>query len=75
MFVGGLEQSPFMFEAKVWFPYGRNGRKIRVTIFLNDQFIIVYTCKPHINHKYSLVLITPRIFSSKICILADEKDP
>ena len=30
------------------------------------QFTIVYTCKPHINHKYSLVLITPRIFSSKM---------
>jgi hypothetical protein len=28
--------------------------KIRVKIFLNGQFIIVYTCKPHINHKYSL---------------------
>jgi hypothetical protein len=25
-----------------------NGRKNRVTIFLNGQFIIVYTCKPHI---------------------------
>ena len=23
---------------------GRNGRKNRVTIFLNSQFIIVYTC-------------------------------
>jgi hypothetical protein len=35
--------------------------------FLNGQFIIVYTCKPHMNHKYSLViLITPRIFSSKM---------
>ena len=32
---------------KAWFPYGRNGRKNRVTIFLNGQFIIVYTCKPH----------------------------
>jgi hypothetical protein len=48
---------------KAWFP---NGRKNRVTIFLNGQFIIVYTCKPHINRKYSLVLITPRIFSSKM---------
>ena len=27
---------------------------------------MVYTCKPHINHKYSLVIITPRIFSSKM---------
>jgi hypothetical protein len=51
---------------KAWFPYDRNGRKNRVTIFLNGQFIIVYTWKPHINHKYSLVIITPRIFSSKI---------
>jgi hypothetical protein len=42
----------------------RDGRKDRVTIFFNGQFIIVYTCKPHINHEYSLVLITPRIFSS-----------
>ena len=25
---------------------------------------MVYTCKPHINHKYSLVIITPRVFSS-----------
>ena len=40
--------------------------KIRVTISLNGQFIIVYTCKPHINHKYSLVIITPHIFSSKM---------
>jgi hypothetical protein len=48
---------------KVWFPYGR---KNKVTIFLNGQFIIVYTCKPHINYKYSLVIITPRIFSSKM---------
>jgi hypothetical protein len=42
--------------------YGRNSRKNRATIFLNGQFIIVYTCKPHINHKYSLVLITPLSF-------------
>ena len=48
---------------KVWFPYGR---KNKVRIFLNGQFIIVYTCKPQINHKYSLVIITPRIFSSKM---------
>jgi hypothetical protein len=26
---------------KVWFPYGRNGRTNKVTIFLNGQFIIV----------------------------------
>jgi hypothetical protein len=38
-----------------WFPYGRNGRKNRVTIFLNGQFIIVYTCKPHINHDFLCV--------------------
>ena len=31
-----------------WFPHGR---KNRVTIFLNGQFIIVYTYKSHINHK------------------------
>jgi hypothetical protein len=43
-----------------------NGRKNRVTIFLHGQFIIVYTCKPHMNHMYSLVIITP--------IAADEKD-
>ena len=42
------------------------GRKNRVAIFLNGQFRIVYTCKPHINHKCSLVRITPRIFSSKM---------
>ena len=35
-------------------------------IFFNGQFIVVYTCKPHMNHKYSLVLITPRIFNSKM---------
>jgi hypothetical protein len=49
-------------KVKARFPYGR---KNRVTIFFNGQFIIVYTCQPHINHKYSLVL-TPRIFSSKM---------
>jgi hypothetical protein len=49
--------------AEAWFSYGR---KNTVTIFLNGQFIIVYTCKPHINHKYSLVIINPRIFSSKM---------
>jgi hypothetical protein len=31
-----------------WFPYGRNGRKNRVTIFLNGQFIIVYTSELYI---------------------------
>jgi hypothetical protein len=52
---------------QAWFPYDRNGRKNRVTIFLNGQFIIVCTCKPHTNHKlYSLVIITPRIFSSEM---------
>ena len=40
---------------KAWFPYGR---KNRVTIFRNGQFIIIYTCKPHIYHKYSSVVIT-----------------
>jgi hypothetical protein len=43
-----------------------NGRKNRITIFLNGQFIIVYSCKPPINHKYSLVIIAPRIFSSQM---------
>jgi hypothetical protein len=44
-------------------------------IFLNGQFIIVYTCKPHINHKYSLVIKSLRVFSvQKCCISADEKD-
>jgi hypothetical protein len=46
---------------KAW--YGRNGRK--VTSHDLSQFIIVYTCKPHMNYKYSLVIITPRTFSSK----------
>ena len=49
-----------------WFPYGRNGHKNRVTVFLNSQFIIVYICKPHINHTHSLVIITLRIISSKM---------
>ena len=57
-----------------WFPYGYNARKNRVTIILNSQFIIVYTCKPHINHKYSLVTITQRIFSVPHVAHADEKD-
>ena len=40
---------------------------------LNGQFIIVYTGIPHlINHEYSLVIITPRIFNQfsvlKYCI-------
>ena len=43
-----------------------HGRKNTVTIFLNGQFIKVYTYKPHINHKHSLVIITPRIFSAKM---------
>ena len=51
---------------KAWFPYMVVTVVKRVTISLNGQFIIVYTCKPHINHKYSLVLITPRIFSSQM---------
>jgi hypothetical protein len=46
----------------------------RVTIFLNGQFIIVSTCKPHKNHKYSLVITTPRIFILNCCISTDEKD-
>jgi hypothetical protein len=53
------------------FPYGRNGRhspvwygrKNRVTIFLNGQFIIVYTIQVI---KYSPVIITSRIFSFKM---------
>ena len=49
--------------------------KIRHDLSQRGQFIIIYTCKPHINHKYSLVIITPLIFSSiKCCISADEKD-
>ena len=45
--------------------YDMGLRKIESrAIFLNGQFIIVYTCKPHI-HKYSLVIITRRIFSSR----------
>ena len=48
--------------------------KIESQIFLNGQFIIVYVCKPHINHKYSLVIITPRIFSSKMLYFGVEKD-
>ena len=51
---------------KAWFPYGRNGRKNRDAIFLNGQFIIVCTWKPDKNHEYSPVIITPRIFSSKM---------
>jgi hypothetical protein len=35
--------------------------KNRVTIFLNGQFIIVCTCKPHINRKYSLELKIRRV--------------
>jgi hypothetical protein len=36
---------------------------------------IVYTCKPPHVHKYSLVIITPRIFSSQmLSSSADEKD-
>jgi hypothetical protein len=60
------DEQVFMWKvlfAKAWFPYGR---KNRVTIFLNGQFIMVYGCKPHINHKYSLIIITPRMFSSKM---------
>jgi hypothetical protein len=37
--------------SKAWFPYCR---KNRVTIFLNGQFIVVYTCKPHIYNNYYL---------------------
>ena len=36
---------------KAWFPYGRNGRKNRVTIFLNGQFIIVYSVYLWITYK------------------------
>ena len=31
-----------------------------------QRHAVVYTCKPHINHKYSLVIITPRIFGSEM---------
>ena len=54
--------------------------KIESRSSVNGQFVIVYTCKSHINHKYSLVIIS--IASSKMlvfsvlkgCISADEKD-
>jgi hypothetical protein len=54
--------------------------KIESRSSVNGQFVIVYTCKPHINHKYSVVIIS--IASSKMlvfsvlkcCISADEKD-
>ena len=39
--------------------------KIESRSFSTASFIIVYTCKPHINHKYSLIIITPRILSSE----------
>ena len=53
--------------AWAWFPAcGRNGCRNWVAIFLNGQFIIVYTCKLHMNHKYSLVIITPRISSTML---------
>ena len=45
--------------------------KDKVTIFLIGQIIIVFTCKPHLNHTYSLYIITLPIFS---CISAVEKD-
>jgi hypothetical protein len=45
-----------------------------ITIFLNGQWIIVKTCKPQTNHKYSLVIITPRIFSSKMSYFGWWKD-
>ena len=37
--------------------------KDKVTIFLIGQIIIVFTCKPHLNHTYSLYIITLPIFS------------
>ena len=47
--------------------YGGNGGKDRVTIFLNGQIIIVLvTCKPHTNDKYSLLITTLPISSSKL---------
>jgi hypothetical protein len=46
----------------------------RVTTFLNGQFITVYTCIQHINDKYSLAIITPRIFSSKMLYFGKKKD-
>jgi hypothetical protein len=45
--------------------------KDKVTIFLIGQIIIVFTCKPHLYHTYSLYIITLPIFS---CISAVEKD-
>jgi hypothetical protein len=52
--------------ALAWFPYSHNGRKDRVTIFLNGQILIVFTCKAHINHTYSLFIITLPIISVKL---------
>jgi hypothetical protein len=36
------------------------------TLYNKIVYTIVYTCKPHINHKYYQVIITPSIFSSKM---------
>jgi hypothetical protein len=38
---------------------------------LNRGSTVVFTCKPHLNHTYSLYIITLPIFS---CISAVEKD-
>ena len=53
----------FFLVGQAWFPYGRI---MVVKIESRSFFIIVCTCKPHTNHKYSLVIITPRIFSSEM---------
>jgi hypothetical protein len=37
-------QSCNKYETKVWFSYGHNGRKNRVTTFLNGQFIFSFYC-------------------------------
>jgi hypothetical protein len=54
-----LFYSLWIFNCEIVFTYclinEQNLRKNKVMIFLNGQFIIVYTCEPHINHKYSLV--------------------
>ena len=37
-----------------------------MVVEIESVYIIIYIGKPHINHKYPLVIITPRIFSSQM---------